>query len=164
MLLIADTGPIISLILIGEFNLIEKLFHNFLVPGEVWNELSRHSEIMSYKKDLAQISDKRRDVDFPYSISGIDRGETEAILLFQEMKADYLLIDDKKARLKAELIGINCIGTLGVLYLAQRKGFIQNLRPLFIKLQKHNRFYSYKYLNYFLRKTNELEIRTNKFN
>ncbi len=61
----------------------------------------------------------------PYNIEGIDRGESEAILLHKELKADYLLIDDKKARQKAESLGINCIGTLGVLYLAHKKNLIK---------------------------------------
>jgi uncharacterized protein len=68
------------------------------------------------------------------------------------------LIDDKKAREKAELFNINCIGTLGILYLAHQKNLILELRPLFQELQHNKRYYSKKYLNFFLHKTGEQMI------
>lgn len=39
----------------------------------------------------------------------MDYGESESILLYEELKADYLLIDDNKARMLAESLNINCI-------------------------------------------------------
>jgi predicted nucleic acid-binding protein len=56
------------------------------------------------------------------------------------------------------LFNINCIGTLGILYLAQQKNLVQELRPLFQELQHNKRYYSKKYLNFFLRKIGEQTI------
>jgi len=155
MLLIADTSPIISLLLIKQFELLEQLFPGFLIPQAVWEELNQHQEILVYQAELRSLSPHVRTIACLFPISGIDRGETEAILLFQEVRADYLLIDDHKAREKAELFGIKCIGTLGVLYLAQQKRFISELRPVFQELLKNNRYYAKKYLNAFLQKAGE---------
>ena len=111
-----------------------------------------------YQTELQRLSPQVRTITCHFPISGIDRGETEAILLCQEVHADYLLIDDQKARQKAELFDIKCIGTLGVLYLAQQQGFISELRPVFQELLRNNRYYAKKYLNLFLRKTGEQPI------
>lgn len=35
-LLVADTSPIISLLLIEQFGLLEQLFPDFLIPQAVW--------------------------------------------------------------------------------------------------------------------------------
>ena len=158
MLLIADTSPIILLLLIGKFDVLERLFPGFCVPLAVFNELQNHNEITRFYKELSELKAKSKKVVVSFPISGIEIGETEAIILYRELHADFLLIDDKKARQKAELLEVNCIGTLGVLYLAYRKKMIEKLRPLFVSLQNQERYFSKKYLNMFLEKTGEKEI------
>lgn len=158
MLLIADTSPIISLLLIDQFQMLEQVFPGFLIPQAVWEELYSHHEISIYEKELNRLAIKAREITYHFPISGIERGETEAIMLYRELHADYLLIDDKKAREKAELFDIKCIGTLGVLYLARQKGLIGNLHPLFEQLLNKRRYYAKTYLNLFLRKSGEQSI------
>lgn len=155
MLLIADTSPIISLLLIKQFDLLAQLFPNYLIPQAVWEELNSHHEILTYQEELSQLSTQVQSVVFHFPISGIERGETEAILLCQEVSADYLLIDDQKARQKAELFGIRCIGTLGLLYLAKQRGLVVALRPLFQTLLRYRRYYAKRTLNYFLEQAGE---------
>lgn len=60
----------------------------------------------------------------------IDRGETETIVLAEEINADAVLIDDLKARRIANLRGLNVIGTIGVLLDAKEEGIIHELKPL----------------------------------
>jgi predicted nucleic acid-binding protein len=43
----------------------------------------------------------------------LGNGETEAITLCLELKADLLILDDKLARTVAESHNIKCIGTTG---------------------------------------------------
>lgn len=155
MLLIADTSPIISLLLIKQFDLINRLFPDFLIPKAVWDELNNHQEIRVYQEELNFLSQKIKTVSYHYPISGIERGETEAIILYRELDADYLLIDDKKAREKAELFNIKCIGTIGIIFLAKQKGIIKQLRPLFEELLIKNRYYAKNFLNSFLTETQE---------
>ena len=154
MLLIADTSPIISHLLIKQFDLLAELFPNYLIPQAVWEELNSHHEILTYQEELAQLSTQVQSVVFHFPISGIERGETEAILLCQEVSADYLLIDDQKA----ELFGIRCIGTLGLLYLAKQRGLVVALRPLFEALLRYRRYYAKRTLNYFLEQAGEKVI------
>jgi len=79
-------------------------------------------------------------------------------LLYKELHADYLLIDDKKGRDVAELNDISCIGTLTVLYKAKEKGYITEIRNLFLKLVEYKRFYSKSIMNFFLEHANERQL------
>lgn len=69
--------------------------------------------------------------------------------------ANFLVIDDKKARLIAEELGINCIGTLAVLVKAKEKGLINALKPVFEMLLKNRRYYSKSVLNKILSRHRE---------
>lgn len=61
--------------------------------------------------------------------AGIDEGESEAIALAQELKADWLIVDDMKARVYAQRLGQQIIGVLGILLAAQANGFINEIKP-----------------------------------
>jgi len=159
MLLIADTGAIISLILIKQLNIIEKLFTEYFIPEAVWYELKQHNSILNFSNELHILSKKVKPIKKYFPLSGIDKGETEAIILFKELNADFLLIDDKRARQTAEIMDISCIGTLSILYKAKEKGIITELRPYFLQFMKMKRFYSKKYLNLFLTKSKEKLIK-----
>ncbi len=89
----------------------------------------------------------------------MDYGESESVILYQELNADYLLIDDKKARNLAENIGLKCIGTLGLLSVARAKGYIEKLKPVFEVFLQNNRYYSLKLLNLILEKYGEPKIK-----
>ncbi|SJM89260.1 conserved hypothetical protein [Crenothrix polyspora] len=59
-----------------------------------------------------------------------DAGETQAMLLYKEVAADYLLIDDKRGRKVAKINQIKTVGSLGVLLQAKRIGLITRIAPL----------------------------------
>ena len=63
----------------------------------------------------------------------MDFGESESVILYQELQADFLLIDDNKARIVAESLDVNCIGSIGLLIKAKQKGLITELKPIFEK-------------------------------
>lgn len=88
----------------------------------------------------------------------MDYGESESVVLYRESKADFLLIDDKKARKIAENLRINCIGTLGLLIHAKNKGLIKELKPIFEEFLKNKRYYSIELLNTILTNNDENTI------
>ena len=159
MLLIADTSPLISLLVIDQLNLLDQLFEEYYLPKAVWDELNSHNELTDYADQLSSLSLRVKEINTVYvPMPGIDVGETEAIILCKELQADVLLVDDKKAREVAELLGISCTGTLAVLLRAHGKGLINQLRPLFMTLIKGNRYYSKTLLNQLLEKVGENKI------
>jgi predicted nucleic acid-binding protein len=51
-ILVADTSPLISLILIDKLNLLFSLFNEVFIPPAVLYELPNHNELSAYKKEL----------------------------------------------------------------------------------------------------------------
>jgi predicted nucleic acid-binding protein len=155
MLVVADTGPIISLSLLNQLDILDTLFGHVVIPEAVWRELDKFIPLLSIPQAL-KYKDRVIAVKKPpaYQVK-LGSGEKEAIELFKELHADVLLVEDKNARQFAELQGITCIGTPAVLVLAKRKGLIPALRPLFSQLLVKNRYFSTALLNQILTANNE---------
>jgi predicted nucleic acid-binding protein len=147
MIVVADTGPIISLAVIDKLSILDSLFGNISIPEAVWEELLTYidvfniPQIYNYKDNVKKINAKNNLEQF------MDKGESEAVLLCKEIQADYLLIDDKKARIIAEEMSIACIGTIAVLVKAKSEGLIKELKPLFVEMLGKKRYYSVELLN-----------------
>jgi len=56
-------------------------------------------------------------------------GECEAIILAGELKADYVLLDDRSARKAAQQKRIPVMGTLGVLLVAKSLNLLPAVEP-----------------------------------
>jgi predicted nucleic acid-binding protein len=118
---------------------LDALFNEVFVPASVYSELS-----MADKPEAGRIADWARkkvvaatDRQLMSSFSlALDRGEAEAMTLYFEKKADYLLIDEKKGRKIAAYNRINVVGTLGILLLSKQKGLIPTVKPLLNRLQQ----------------------------
>ncbi len=156
---IADTGALISLIHLEKFDLIEKVFGDFFIAKAVWKELNDYDNPDFDRSYLQKLESKVKQINSRnYLLMTMDSGEAESVILYEELDADYLLIDDNKARAIAESLDVNCIGTLGLLIKAKQKGLIRELKPLFKILIGANRYFSKKLLNDLLHKMNETEI------
>jgi predicted nucleic acid-binding protein len=119
MIIVSNTSPINYLILIGQIDLLPKLFQQITIPQEVYHELSDIQAphlVRTWIKTppswlkiqhVSQVSDPLADL--------LDPGERAAILLAQELDADLLLLDDMKARRAAIAKKLNITGILGIL-------------------------------------------------
>jgi predicted nucleic acid-binding protein len=123
-LVIADTGPINYLILIGHIDLLPRMFERVVLPAAVQTELSN---------SLAPAAVQRWVADFPTWLeiaqtpaltlsAGMHKGEAAAIALAVAMHADLLLIDDRRGVRAAKQQGLRVTGTLGLLDLAAERG------------------------------------------
>jgi predicted nucleic acid-binding protein len=56
----------------------------------------------------------------------LDEGEAEAIAMGQQLQADYILLDNKEPRLFARNVNLLPLGTVGILNLAYRRGYLKN--------------------------------------
>lgn len=155
-IVIADTGALISLGHVDLIELIPKVFGEFYIAEAVWEELLNYDnpnfEIPSLnilKSKVVPIKSKN------YLSVVMDYGESESVILYEEMQADYLLIDDNKARKTAESLDVNCIGSVGLLIMAKRKGLVKAVRPIFQKWLSLGRYFSKALLNDILAKEGE---------
>jgi uncharacterized protein len=120
---IVDTGVLISLGLVNKIYLLELIFEDYFIPEAVCHELSSY-ENPDFDKSILN---KLKSHIFPISTKNhlsliMDYGESEAVILVGELNADFLLIDDFKARKIAESLGITCIGSIGIIFKSERKG------------------------------------------
>lgn len=147
-IVIADSGPIFSLAVIDKLGILNDLFNEVKIPRAVWDEISFDKTKPDYHKLAIFFSDKICEISGFNDLTFVmDHGESEALILYQELHADFLLIDDKKARRIAENLDIKCIGIIGLLSIAKEKGLIEKLKPLFETLLHSKRFYSVDLLN-----------------
>lgn len=158
-IVIADTGALISFIYLDKVDLIEKVFGDLFIAKAVWEELNDYDNPDFDRAVLLKLESRVKHINSRnYLLMVMDYGESESVILYEELNADYLLIDDNKARVVAESLNVNCIGTLGLLIKARQKGLIKDLKPLFEKLIGTDRYFSKKLLNDLLNKVNETEI------
>jgi len=158
-IVVADTGVLISLGLIGKVELIEKVFDELYIAEAVWNELHNYDNPDFVLAQFEKLKDKVIPISVKNYLSVImDYGESESVILYEELHADFLLIDDNRARMVAETLSVNCIGTLGVLLKAKEKGLIGELKPVFKEFLSNGRFFSKKLLNEILVRIDEKEI------
>ena len=110
--------------------------------GQFFNELAipdkpKSRDIIEWAKDKV-IPVKNPSVITALSMN-LDSGESEALALYWETKADFLLIDEKRGRIIAIRNGIKTIGTVGILLSSKQRGFINSVKP-FLDMLVHNGF------------------------
>lgn len=140
-IVVADTGPLNYLILIGAIDLLASLFESILIPEAVRAELCAPgaSRVVRQWADRppAWIDVRSVSVLPDPSWSSLDDGEAQALALARQVSADLILMDDRSGVGVAEREGFAVTGTLGVLALAARRGLI-DLTDAFARLKTTN--------------------------
>ncbi len=136
-LVIADTGPINYLVLVGHVDVLPRLFERIILPTEVQAELSDRDAPLQVQAWMARHPSWIEVVNAPVVARqiGIHRGEAAAIALAGSIRADLLLMDDRKGVNAAKRQGIRVTGTLGVLDLAAERGLL-DFHQAIIQLQR----------------------------
>ena len=96
-LVIADAGPIFSLALIDKLELLNTLFDEVKIPVAVWEEITLDKRTEFYGKIEQFFRPKVEKIKgFNELTFTMDYGESESIILYKELNADFLLLDAKK--------------------------------------------------------------------
>ena len=129
-LVIADTGPVNYLVLIGHIDLLPALFDKVILPSAVQAELTDPSAPPSVRNWIANppawlnVHEAPSRQPDQASMEGLDEGEAAAIALAILLDADLLLMDDREGVIAARGKGLRVTGTLGVLDLAAQRGLV----------------------------------------
>jgi len=146
LIVVSDTSPILNLARIGRLDLLPLLYHQVLMPSAVYEELIRSKSDLPPAIDLASQpwlivatpNDRKRIQEL---CEHLDFGEAEAIVLAMELRADLLLVDERRGRRIASAAGLAITGLLGVVAAAKRAGLIDSARPMLDELIQTARFW-----------------------
>jgi predicted nucleic acid-binding protein len=140
-LVISNASPLIALATIGRLALVKSLFEEIAIPKAVYEEIVIQGEGEPGSKEVAEAEwihtipvEDRLAVDLLQE--SLDIGESEAIVLGQQLGARYVLLDDELARRKADRIGLPVAGTLAVLLMAKEAGLISTVGSVLAELRQ----------------------------
>ncbi len=101
MIVVADTTPLISLLKINRLELLERLFGEVMIPKAVFDELTVDKRFRTEADQIRQESfivvkpvNNQESASVLKRATGLDQGESEAIVLTDELEADLLLMDE----------------------------------------------------------------------
>lgn len=143
MIVVADATPLIALAKIGKLFLLQRLFGTLHIPPAVYEEVVTHAPQRPGASEVRQATwiqttSLQDTFSLRYVETELDPGEAEALVLADALNADWVLLDESKARRIAEALDLSCIGTVGLLLLAKRRGYVTAVRPLLDELRtKH---------------------------
>ena len=137
---ISNNGPLVGLCGLDLLFLLRDLYTEVWIPREVEKEFLA-IERKSRQKALnnapwIKIVDLKNSQSAS-AYSRLDPGEAEVFALADEHGAQFIIIDEHKARQEALKIGLSFKGTVGVLLEAKEEGLIDEIKPLLIALQKN---------------------------
>jgi predicted nucleic acid-binding protein len=145
VIVVADTSVILNLALVGHESLLDALFHEVVVPPAVQAEFVRLAESSGRFAGLAlpQWIRVQLPETIPATIAGdadLDPGESQALALALEIRADGVLIDEAHGRSIAIEFGLTPIGVVGILIRAKRNGLLPAVGPVIRDLLAKARF------------------------
>lgn len=145
MIVVCNSSTLIALARINSLDILEKVVKKLTIPPAVYEEIvikeAGRPGSMEIKK--AQWINKVNVLDHESVINltnNLGVGESEAIALAKEIKADLIILDDDKARKMAISKGLKATGFLALLIQAKEKGFIKEVKPIMNKLKQQEFF------------------------
>jgi hypothetical protein len=143
MLIVSDTSCITNLIQINQFNLLRAIYTQVIITPVVKKELQQFHLLSD-----AAIEELNLVIQTPVNIVAVkqlmlqlDAGESESIVLAEEINADFLLVDERKATKIANERGLTTIGILGVILLAKQNNHIASAKLLLDDLRTKTTFH-----------------------
>lgn len=141
MIVVADSGPLRYLLVIGHIEVLPPLFDRILIPAAVRQELT-HRRAPALVRDWMENPPSWLEVHPPVesvdpATGFLDIGEQQAILLALQVAAQYILMDDEEGRLVATRQHFTVVGTVGILQRAANRGLL-DFASAFSKLTATN--------------------------
>lgn len=124
MIVVSNTSPIINLASVGLLGLLQSLYGRIAIPKAVYHEVVFKGVGQAGAAELPTLQwiEPHQVVDLMLVASlrmELDEGESEAIALAIQLKADLLLLDESRGRAVASRFGLKFTGLLGVLLTAK---------------------------------------------
>jgi predicted nucleic acid-binding protein len=125
---ISDTSCLIALAKIDKLDLLRELYQEILITKEVSLEFG---DLLPEWILIKEAVNKQKQSELEEQL---DRGEASSIALALELENSTLIIDETKGRKIAKSYYIDIIGTIGILLLAEKRGLIQDVVEVILRL------------------------------
>lgn len=149
MIVVSDTSPLNYLIVIDAIELLPRLFADIHAPTRVIQELQR-SRAPLLVRQWAHSPPEWLQLSMPTTKIAtsvrLDPGEIEAIALAKELRAQTILIDERKGRRVAREHGLRAVGTVAVLELAAERKML-DLKSSLEALQRSTFYITDEYID-----------------
>ena len=135
MIVVSNTSPITNLAAIGQLDMLRQLYAKILIPQAVYGELTFGDGNQPGGQEVQTLAwIETRHVADRVLVTALqlelDPGEAEAIALAVEVKAELLLLDERRGRMVASRLGLHVVGLLGVLSEAKQQGYLSAVKPI----------------------------------
>lgn len=135
-LVVTDSTALIGLERIQRLDLLPAVFPRVTAPPAVAGEFGQRPGWLAVPGP----------VDVPKALrvlrNRLDRGETEVIALALTLPDCAVLLDERRGRQVARRMGLETIGTLGLLLLAKQRGLVPVVEPLLDALASAGFYFS----------------------
>jgi uncharacterized protein len=138
MIVVSDTSALTALLQVNRIELLVQIYEEVFIPQAVRDELLRTHPVLPAFLQCRPVADTAQVARIS---TELDRGESEAIVLAKELRADDLLIDEARGREVARREGVHVIGLLGVLLEAKGRRLISSVRELTAELERRAGFF-----------------------
>lgn len=131
-IIVSDTSCLILLDKLNLLFILKELFEEITITSEIEKEYGQRLP------EWISVVDVQNKVYQTMLQSTIDLGEASAIALAIEQQNCLLILDDNKARKAAARLGIDYVGTLGLLVAAKEAGLIRLIKPILVQIRMTN--------------------------
>ncbi|MBI3600927.1 MAG: DUF3368 domain-containing protein [Nitrospinae bacterium] len=139
--IVVNTSPWIALSACCQIELLRKFYADVYIPYQVKEEIMAGGKqgigVHELKASQWIKIENVSDMEKVNLLCELEQGEAEVIILAKEKGISHVLIDEKVARLQAKVLGLDVMGTLGLLLKAKKKGLIPAIKPLIEKILEH---------------------------
>ena len=142
MPVVSNTSPILNLAIIGRLSLLYDQFGEIWIPDAVLEELRIQEDLPGTQVIRQALKDKWMRIQEVSDQSlvrvlrrDLDNGEAAAIALAMQVKAEWILLDEKEGRKIAKTLGLKVAGILGILLRAQHEGRLPSFQTVMDQLR-----------------------------
>lgn len=142
-MIFSNTTPLIALAGVGLLDLLPSLFGEIYVVESVIEECAAGGPVVV--PDLRALPwvriVKLESTNLPGVLLELDKGERDTLSMARQLNAQRVIIDERIGRNIAELIGLQVVGTLGVLLKAKECRLIESFGEVVGQMRDNGIFY-----------------------
>jgi predicted nucleic acid-binding protein len=158
--IVINTSPLIAIVAaMGEFNVLQSLYTNVIVPFEVSQEIliggTTGLGVTEFQADFWLQKQTVPVNIYPILLNSLDIGEASVIQLALNKNISTVCIDEAVGRRIARLSGLAVTGSVGILLRAKKEGYPLSIKTAIEKMLNHNIRLSQRVIDFALKEAGE---------